>query len=176
MTYFVGMTHNREFDFWECNFVRSDETEAREELKRLHGKACYQIQLFRMEEVPGTRSEFFEGAAVQPAAAPGNLADRLAREEREHDQTLQERDNAEKMADDLAAAIASITGDDMGEHSSANCPWQNALDSAEAFVARHTDKPGAVQWFCERHGVFAGPVCTSCDAEVVRAADKSNEG
>jgi hypothetical protein len=69
MTYFVGMTHNREFDFWECNFARSDETEAREELKRLYGKACYQIQLFRMEEVPGTRSEFFEGAAVQPSAA-----------------------------------------------------------------------------------------------------------
>jgi hypothetical protein len=49
------------------------------------------------------------------------------------------------------------------------CGWTRERGRAEF-------KPGAVQWFCERHGVFAGPVCTSCDAEVVRAADKSDEG
>lgn len=44
------------------------------------------------------------------------------------DQTLRERDHAEKMADRLAEAIGQNFGADVGEHSSAHCPWQEALE------------------------------------------------
>ena len=40
-------------------------------------------------------------------------------------ETIDERDRAEEWADKLANAIG---GDAIGEHSSANNPWQNALD------------------------------------------------
>jgi len=43
---------------------------------------------------------------------------------------IDERDEAEAWADRLAAAIAPV--DVLGEHSSANNPWQNALDYAAA--------------------------------------------
>jgi hypothetical protein len=43
-------------------------------------------------------------------------------------QTIRERDYNADMADKLAAGIAEHFGLDIGEHSSANCPWRNALD------------------------------------------------
>lgn len=49
------------------------------------------------------------------------------------DQTLRERDRYHDVADALAAQIAAITGVAIGEHSSANDPWQNALVAAEEF-------------------------------------------
>lgn len=52
------------------------------------------------------------------------------RQARELDQALgdviRERDFADDMADKLAYAVAPI--EIIGEHSSGNCPWQNALD------------------------------------------------
>lgn len=51
------------------------------------------------------------------------------------DQTLRDRDRYHDMADDLAAQIAAITGEDIGEHSSANDPWRNAMLSADDFIA-----------------------------------------
>lgn len=51
------------------------------------------------------------------------------------DHTLQQRDRYHEVADDLAARIASITGQDIGEHSSANCPWQSAMDAADDYLA-----------------------------------------
>ncbi|WP_206746958.1 hypothetical protein [Stenotrophomonas maltophilia] len=57
----------------------------------------------------------------------------LVAEERAHGNTIDQRDRCEEVADELAARIASITGVDIGEHSSANCPWQNAIDAAEAY-------------------------------------------
>lgn len=49
---------------------------------------------------------------------------------------IDNRDQAERMADLLAEAIAAITGDDFGEHSSTSNPWQKAVDSAMAYVRR----------------------------------------
>ena len=49
-------------------------------------------------------------------------------------QALIERDEAENTADELAQAIAQITGEDIGEHTSANFPWRNALDAAENWL------------------------------------------
>ncbi|MDT3557917.1 hypothetical protein ROV95_17620 [Stenotrophomonas maltophilia group sp. msm1] len=48
-------------------------------------------------------------------------------------ETIDQRDRCEEVADELAARIASITGVDIGEHSSANCPWQNAIEAAEEY-------------------------------------------
>ncbi len=59
------------------------------------------------------------------------LQARLAEAERDHEQTMAERDHNEEMADKLAAAIATLTGVDIGEHSSVNCPWLAALEAAE---------------------------------------------
>ena len=44
------------------------------------------------------------------------------------DQTLQERDHAEQMADRLAQAIGEHFGQPIGEHSNVNNPWLEALD------------------------------------------------
>jgi hypothetical protein len=45
------------------------------------------------------------------------------------DQTLRERDRYHEIADDLAQAIAKHLGVEIGEHSSANCPWEEALEA-----------------------------------------------
>ena len=60
------------------------------------------------------------------------LVRRLADAERGLEQTIEDRDAMHLMADKLAGAIADFTGEDIGEHSSANCPWTNALDALAA--------------------------------------------
>lgn len=52
------------------------------------------------------------------------------------DQALRERDKYHEIADDLAAQIAAITDDDIGEHSSSNDPWHNAMLAADEFIAK----------------------------------------
>lgn len=54
------------------------------------------------------------------------LRARLADEERQHGQTIDDRDHFHDMADKLAYAVAPE--EVIGEHSSMNCPWENALD------------------------------------------------
>lgn len=66
------------------------------------------------------------------AAEVERLTDAIAREEKAHDITISQRDRAEVMADKLARAIG---GDEVGEHSSADCPWSNALDMASTLTA-----------------------------------------
>ena len=48
--------------------------------------------------------------------------------EREILDVIAERDRAENMADKLADKIAAFSGVDIGEHSSHNSPWSEALD------------------------------------------------
>ncbi|WP_432592765.1 hypothetical protein [Stenotrophomonas maltophilia] len=48
-------------------------------------------------------------------------------------ETIGQRDRYHEVADDLAGHIARITGVDVGEHSSANCPWRNAIEAAEEY-------------------------------------------
>lgn len=50
----------------------------------------------------------------------------LAREERLHGDTIDDRDRFHDMADKFAYAVAPE--EVIGEHSSMNCPWENALD------------------------------------------------
>lgn len=51
--------------------------------------------------------------------------------ESSEDRLMSERDATEKMANDLANAIAAHFGQEIGEHSNCNCPWQNALEIIE---------------------------------------------
>lgn len=55
--------------------------------------------------------------------------------EREMGAVIDERDAAEDMADQLAEQIAAITGAEIGEHTSANNPWRNAMLAADEFIA-----------------------------------------
>ncbi len=64
----------------------------------------------------------------QEVAAPVGEADML--------QVIDERDSYHEVADDLAAQIAAITGQEIGEHSSANDPWRNAMLAADEFIAQ----------------------------------------
>jgi hypothetical protein len=70
--------------------------------------------------------------AAPPAQAVDHRAALLA-EERAHGETIDQRDRYHEVADELAGHIAAITGVDIGEHSSANCPWQNAIEAAEEY-------------------------------------------
>lgn len=43
-------------------------------------------------------------------------------------QIIDERDSYHDRLDELAAAVESHFGQDIGEHGSDNCPWDNALE------------------------------------------------
>ncbi|MFC9273549.1 hypothetical protein ACFTXJ_38105, partial [Streptomyces zhihengii] len=62
-------------------------------------------------------------------------------------ETIDQRDRYHEIADDLAGHIAAITGVDIGEHSSANCPWQNAIDAAEEYKPAQAVDLGQLQRF-----------------------------
>lgn len=55
-----------------------------------------------------------------------------ARLDRDLTEEVNLRELREETADNLAHAIAAMTGADIGEHSSTNDPWRNALDAAKS--------------------------------------------
>ncbi len=71
--------------------------------------------------------------AAPPAQQPAQVY--LDGMDRALGEAIDQRDRYHDMADDLAGHIAAITGADIGEHSSANCPWQNAIEAAEEYKA-----------------------------------------
>jgi dihydrofolate reductase (trimethoprim resistance protein) len=71
-------------------------------------------------------NEFLE--TIRAALKPENAGSVLEKEERSHVRTIEQRDHAQDMADKLAQKIADYAGEDIGEHSNANCPWENALE------------------------------------------------
>lgn len=78
------------------------------------------------------------GAAAlhPPGQGEGERLQReLEREEASHENTIDQRDRAEKAADTLAALIARMTGVQIGEHSNVNCPWEKAAEAAEEALA-----------------------------------------
>jgi hypothetical protein len=79
-------------------------------------------------------------AAAKSSRSPDLFGIEAAqREEGLFDQALQERDRYHHVADDLAGAIARYLGVEIGEHSSGNCPWKNALQLMNA--AAKTKQP-----------------------------------
>ncbi len=75
-------------------------------------------------------AEMFNRVEQQRDAALARVAElerKLRNEENAHTTTIEQRDNAEHWADQLANAIAERFGVDIGEHSNLNCPWNEAL-------------------------------------------------
>ncbi|HCF9841079.1 TPA: hypothetical protein NI805_006371 [Pseudomonas aeruginosa] len=70
------------------------------------------------------------GRTAERDAALARVAElerKIRNEENAHTTTIEQRDNAEHWADQLAKAIAERFGVDIGEHSNLNCPWNEAL-------------------------------------------------
>ncbi|HCD6680740.1 TPA: hypothetical protein NDY80_001931 [Pseudomonas aeruginosa] len=75
-------------------------------------------------------AEMFNRVEQERDAALARVAElerKLRNEENAHTTTIEQRDNAEHWADQLAKAIAERFGVDIGEHSNLNCPWNEAL-------------------------------------------------
>ncbi|UEC01199.1 hypothetical protein [Burkholderia vietnamiensis] len=70
-------------------------------------------------------------AALEGAPSHHAQADARPTDDELWDQTLRERDEYHETADKLAVAIAKHFGVDIGEHSNANCPWEEALEVIE---------------------------------------------
>ncbi len=80
------------------------------------------------------------------AAVIRGLMREAKREERAHEQTVDDRDIAQATADRLAGLISEITGIEIGEHSSGlgcpgNDPHLNAIDAAEGFLRKRAAQP-----------------------------------
>lgn len=74
--------------------------------------------------------EHFNYDVPELLTAVKRLTAELARSERDETRAITDRDDNHEIADKLAEAIARLTGKEIGEHSSANDPWQNALEAA----------------------------------------------
>lgn len=84
-----------------------------------------------------TLQERFDAQAAELKQAGEEIArlkTDLRVEDVSHANTVDQRDRAEAAADWLAQAIMGITGQDIGEHSSANCPWHNGIAMAEEYA------------------------------------------
>lgn len=65
---------------------------------------------------------------------------KLNAEDVAHSNTLEQRDRAEKAADELAKAVSKHFRVDIGEHSSANDPWQEALSVIDGEYETDSDQ------------------------------------
>lgn len=65
----------------------------------------------------------------------------LEEEEHSHAKTIDDRDSYHDQADALAMAISELTGVDIGEHSSANNPWAEALVAIDEYKAALASPP-----------------------------------
>lgn len=92
------------------------------------------------------RDAFAEYRALAARQQVGNA------EQLEHalGQTIDQRDRCHEVADEMAAHIERITGVEIGEHSSDNCPWQNAIEAAESYSPAQGIDPGPVREFLRR--------------------------
>lgn len=92
----------------------------------------------RLNDMERGRGKTFDELLAKLNKAEADLAQMTAwrdaahrdreREEQECLQALEQRDLYHEWADKLANAISAHTGDEIGEHSSANNPWANALE------------------------------------------------
>ena len=85
-------------------------------------------------------ADLFNRAQDSADAAQARVAElerQLTEECGAHSTTIEQRDSAEQWADDLAQAIGEKFGVEIGEHSSLNCPWEEALNWIQADDAHH---------------------------------------
>lgn len=100
-----------------------------------HCGFCEQV-LQRIAELEDDKMKLLveQEAASELEPERGNLVNDASRYEKVLEEVLDERDRYHEVADALAECIERITGIDNGEHTSANCPWRNAEESAESYV------------------------------------------
>lgn len=110
-----------------------DEGEADTAIWRLLAQAIPTAErVIALEEQNAALSAELAVLRAQAQAVAGEnvkLSRDLADERRSHSNTIDSRDRAQEAADRLAYAAFDI--DDIGEHSSANCPWGNAAELLE---------------------------------------------
>ena len=94
--------------------------------------------------------------------AADERVDRLEREARE-ETTIDERDRYHEMADRLALAISNHFRVEIGEHSSMNCPWTEALNVMNGEYVTDSDHErrvgvleGLLSRWLSRHAMGAG--------------------
>ncbi|MFF9025705.1 hypothetical protein [Streptomyces eurythermus] len=115
--------------------------------------------------------------ALELKAEVDRLRDALDKEEHRHGETIRDRDRFHDMADKLAYAVAPA--EVIGEHSSMNCPWENALDLITPMAEddRLRQQITTLTTLAERWeqmaehgdvaiGTFDGPAAATLDAEV----------
>jgi hypothetical protein len=94
-----------------------------------------------------TKAADFRDIAAALRAAPaqslpaGVGREALEKEEISHAYTIDQRDLAEKAADNLADLIAQMTGGEVGEHSNMNDPWERADELATEFLRQQQQPP-----------------------------------
>ena len=107
----------------------------RDEAKRMLASACEYLSRVSVlvgaqdDEDPQTIVEMVEGVVLER----DKLRKKSDRLDRAVSVEIDNRDRMEEWADGLADWIAKLTGVELGEHSSCNCPWANAVQAAAEF-------------------------------------------
>ncbi len=82
----------------------------------------------RLGDAPNPYHFTHHDPGIPMVGCPGCLIDQL---DAALDRVMAQRDQYHEVADRLAEAIATHMREDIGEHSSANDPWANALQLIE---------------------------------------------
>jgi transcriptional regulator with XRE-family HTH domain len=109
--------------------------QAEVELMRSYRDAERQWEMLMMRLVGEDGLGSVEQAVTELKQERDQLKAKLSREEGQHMNTVDQRDMTEQFADRLSSGIAEI---EIGEHSSANNPWAEAITAIEEFdIAVH---------------------------------------
>lgn len=81
----------------------------------------------RFKEGYNAACDAWEPHVTRLQAEVERLSQALRREQNEHCTTVNARDNAEQVADEMACKIGKIFRVEIGEHSNMNCPWGIAI-------------------------------------------------
>lgn len=131
-------------DYWPCPYCYPAQPQAAQGQPQADWKLmppdADEAMMHAAQDVPQPRPygavyRAMFGAAPQSQARPTD--DDL------WDQTLRERDSYHEVADKLAEAIATYFDADIGEHSSNNCPWDQALQVIESTAPQPQVAQGA---------------------------------
>ncbi|MBD3825635.1 hypothetical protein [Stenotrophomonas sp.] len=135
----TGKQHVSEESAGQPETCRSDRKAQVEQVGEVQGDALpalpypnYPVSKTGLQNNLYTASQMQDYArAALAARQPVGAAEQL---DRALGETIDQRDRYHEVADDLAGHIERITGVEIGEHSSDNCPWQNAIDAAESYT------------------------------------------